>query len=80
MEQVRGLFANAGAALVTVYLVSRGTSLVLAVGKEPHFRPFELMFLSGFGLFTPLRTMLFIWMVTIPSAGIRRGIIVGTYT
>lgn len=43
--------------------------------KEPYFRPFELMFLSGFGLFTPLRTMLFMWMFTIPRAGRRRGIV-----
>lgn len=41
--------------------------------KEPHFRPFELMLFNR--SFAPLRTVLFMWMFTVPRAGRRRGII-----
>lgn len=41
--------------------------------KEPHFRPFELILFRG--LFAPLRTVLFMWMFTVPGAGRRRGIV-----
>lgn len=38
--------------------------------KEPHFRPFELMLLSGWSFFAPMRTIMFMWAFLFPHAGI----------
>lgn len=43
--------------------------------KEPHFRPFELMLFSGWSLFAPMRTIMFMWMFLFPGAGRRRRIL-----
>lgn len=43
--------------------------------KEPHFRPFELMLFSGWSVFAPMRTMMFMSIFVFPRLGQRRGIL-----
>lgn len=43
--------------------------------REPHFRPFELMPFSGWSLFAPYWTIMFMWTFMFPRIGWRRGIL-----